>query len=764
MSDYKSDITASECIEDNMGVYADYTIGTKFPHVLDGLKPIHRRVLIVLHKKAVKEPGLQKELTVVGDVVKMHPHGDASIGQAISVMAQPFTHIAPLVFSDCNIGNYVGDAPAATRYVDVAEADIAKALFFQDINFDMLKMVPCESEQGSEPAYLIPRIPTSLLVQSFAIAIGFKTETFPLSVGDLCKMTKEYIRLRSSGVDWIPKTRAQLVKYTLPDFATASVLRNSKDLLAAYRRGDYSVPVVMDGTMQVKKDQIIISTLPPDKAFHTVTYNEGSICAKQKNSWEAQNFQQMMDFPGEETGIMKGCFKCELRRGINPFDVLATLKKKLQFTSNWKPDPRYVDEDGNMSVETPFTLMDKWYEARYAAVLGDLKQRLKDMVDQQRRLLALVVICDHLDDVYKIFKSSKDEKETVPKLVSMFKLSRYQATYLSTLKFSQMTAKGREDLLKDLEQIKKDMEELQTKFHQIPDIMIASVESFEEKFVNHPYKQEKLEFDLSRRCIAPKYIGAAIFRDNGYILVEDEKEFDQVLKDFTDPDEISFKLFSGNGHIRSIGHEEDIDCDVPKYIKSDFIDRLSDQRYTACICNKGGALITEKLIGRLDSMSSIKPIGKKFIAIYKNGTVSLENVTERVIRKNPSAGPTMKDVICVEDGMEEAIVVHANTSQPNILVFERVNLSGGQAKLHKIPVGQWMIIGVIDPTVSRVYLNIPKEVRQRCVTRHIVVDNIGSLIQLGERKFCVFGRSTAKSNFNLEPLRRKSTIMKVVPV
>lgn len=764
MQDQNEGITASKCIFDNMGIYADYTIETKFPSVYDGLKKIARRIICVLHTLATKEgESLSKELTVLGKVVKMHPHGDQSIAQAISTLAQPFTHIAPLVFSDCNIGNYVGDSPAAARYVDVAEADIAKSLFFQDVNTSMFKMIPCESELGVEPEYLIPRIPTALLVQSFAIAIGYKTETFPMCVSDLCKMTKEYIRLRSSGPNWMEKAKA-LAKYTLPDFATECFLRNSKQLLASYKKGNYDVPIVTDGLMKVTKDVITFYTLPPGKSFKTVTYAEGEICALQKNSWESQNFMQMTDFTGKkkgvkDAGIMRGEFNCELRRGVNPFHTLATLKKKLQFTSNWKPDNHYVDRHGNMTVETPLSLMDRWYGIRYGAVMGDLKQKLNDMVDKQRRLLALIIVCDHTDEVYKIFKNSTDEKETIPKLTSRFGLSRYQAAYLAGLKFSQITSKGRDALNKELADTENEMKELHAQFHLVPEIMIKHVEDFEKKFVEHPYKQAKMEIDLSRRCKIAKYIGAAVYKGDGQILVEDEKEFDEILKDFGDPDTIEFKLFDRFGDIRSIGSDEPTEYDVPKYSRASYIDRIADQKYTACMCLKGGALIADGLIGKLDNMRSILPIRKDFIAVYRNGLVTHETVTDKIIRKNPSAGASMKDVVHIGNFSVDAIVVHANSSQANVLTIERVDLSNGTAKLRKIPVGSWHILGIYTPDTDRIYLNIPNEVRQRCTVRHIVLDHISEMIKPGERLSLVFGRNTIKSNFTLEPLRRKSTIL-----
>lgn len=763
MADFRTFRDAAEEICADIETYGKYTILTKFPNNLDGLKKITRRILWVLHDKCRNDKDLQKELSIIGDVVRMHPHGDQSIGTAISVMAQPFSHIVPLVYSHCNIGNYVGDSPAAARYVDIYESDIAKTLFFQDINMDMFKMVPCESEKGTEPAYLIPRIPTALLVQNLAIAIGYKTETFPMSIGDICKMTKEFIAIRSKNVDWMLKMKP-LAKYTLPDFPTASVLRNSKQLLSEYRKGNFDVPIVMDGTMKVLKDKIIIYTLPPNKSFHTVTYNEGSICAKQKNSWEAQNFQEMIDYTGkdkkdESAGIMRGEFICTLRRGVNPFDVLAMLKKKLQFTSNWKPDNRFVDNDGNMTVETPFTLMSKWYDIRYTAVLGDLKQKLNDMVDQQRRLMALILVCDHTDEVYKIFKESKDEKDTIPKLTKRFNLTRYQAVYLASLKFAQITAKGREDLMAELEATKKMMNELQEKFHRVPEIMISHVEDFEKKYIHQVYKQEKLQYDLSRRCRIPKYIGAAIFRGNGHIMVESEDEFDQILKDFGDPDEFELKLFDKFGELRAIGSDEPTPHDLPKYFRSSYVDRVTDQKYTACICNKGGSLIASGLIGKLDNMSTIVPINKNFIAVYKNGMCQSETVNEKMIRKNPAAGPTMKDVVHIGSGGTDVIVIHANSSQPNLLMLERIDISKGAVKLRKIPVGTWKILGIYTPDIDRIYLNIPTEVRQRCATRHIVIDHIGEQIHPGEKLTMVFGRNTIKSNFDFSPLRKKSTIV-----
>ena len=760
MSDFKDETTASECVDYNMKTFADYTIATKFPNYLDGLKMIARRVIYTIHRMG---PTTHKELSVGGEVVKMHPHGDSSINTAISVMAQPFSHIVPLTFSSSNIGTYDGDDPAGARYVDVAESDAARALFFQDTNMDMIRLVPCESEIGTEPTNMIPKLPTALLIPNFAIAVGYQSKTAICSVPDLCKLTKEYIRLRASVVDWLPKVKRTLVKYMLPDFPTACVLRNGRVLIEQYRKGNFDYPALIDGIMSMTKDRIIIHTLPPDKAFRKVTFGVGSTMAKSKGSWEAQNFQQMEGFADRKQGIMQGNFECTVRRGMNPFDVLATLKKKIQFSGNWKPDRNYTDYSGRLLRETPISLLDKWYSARYNEVLGDLKQTLSSLVDQQRRLLALIIVRDHAKEVFDIHNNAKDTEVVIPILVKRFELTRYQAKFVSTLTFGQITAKGKEDLQKELDEIKRKMEELNKQFHRIPEIMIEHIESFENRFVIKPYKQGSMTFDLSRRCIVPKYIGAAVYRGNGYILIEDEKEFDKVLRDF-DPEDIDFKLFDTFGDIRAIGTDEDIgeDVDLPKYLRAGFVDRVAHFTHTACMFEKVGAMLIKGQVERQNNMKYAVPVGNEFTLITKQGYISHEKVTEKTLRKSVSAGPTMKDAIYVGPAGTDLIVIHGSSSQPNNLMIERVDVSKGPVKLRKIVVGEWKILNVVTPDTQRVYVNIPQVLRSRCSTRHLVIDNIGSLISTGQRLNCTFGRSTIKSDFDICVLRRKSTIMQAM--
>lgn len=748
MSEYKAEQTASECAESSMSVYAEDTIRTKLPNVLDGLKLLVRRILYTLHTSKKRADEVMKEATLVGRVMEYHPHGDASIAQAISKLCQPFSHTLPLVYSESNIGTYAGKPPAAARYLDVCESEIAKDIFFNDVNLNMLKMVPRETGVDTEPAYLIPRIPTSLITPIFGIALGYKTDTVGCSIEELCKLTKEYIAVRSSQIDW-PSKLTPLIKYTLPDFPTYCILRNSHQLLHEYRKGNFEAPILTDGLMVIKNDRIVINTLPPDKSYKNIKMEVGS-AIKNPSSFEAQNFQQIEDFSGKNQGVMYGQFTCFLKRGVNPFDVLATLKKHVQFTSAWKPERRYVDDEGNMSSETPLTLLDKWYQCRYAAVLGDLKQTLRNMVNEQRKLLALITVVDHTDEIVEIFKKAKCAADTVPVLCKRFKLTGMQAEYLSKLQLSDITSQGKSDLLQRLEKIRAEMKDLQDQFSKVDQLMIRSIEKFEDKYVK----------DYPRRAVIPKYIGTARYKGTGWVMLESEEEMDKILIDLNDPEVIEFNLFNRSlGIPKALGSDEGTFIgDLPKYLKAGLITNVGNEKYTVSVCDKGGALVTEGI----DTVppASVKqsiPVYDSFTAIDKQGMRRIIKVTDKIKRKNIAAGPTMKDVVYVSPIVDkECIIIHGNSSQPNRLMIEYVV---GEQKLRKIVVGQWFILAVIPVYQKRVYLNIPKDLRQRCIVRHLVLDDITSYLKPGERIECVFGKSTASSDFDIVPLRRKSTIM-----
>ena len=745
MAEFKEEESASESIATNMEVYAGDTIETKLPNIYDALKKIQRRIIWTLHVDKKKPNEKLKESSLVGRVMEYHPHGDASIAAAVTGMTQPFTYMVPMVHSMSNIGTYSGQPPAAPRYMDVMESDFAKDVYFGDMNLHMLKMVTRETGEGVEPAYLVPRIPMTLFIPSFGIAIAYRSRTVVCSLPELCAMTKRYIELRGSSMNWEKTVRSELAKYMLPDYPINCQLRNSKQLLKNYKEGNFDEKIVVDGVMTVYSDRIVVNTLPPDKDFETVTLEVGKQI-KQAGTFENTNFQQMIDFTGKKQGIMFGQFNCVVKRGVNPFDVLASLKRRLQFTSSITPERAYTTPDGKLSRETPLTLLDKWYTVRRAAVLGDLKQTLKQLINEQRKLLALIIIVDHTDEVYQIFKNSEKSTDAIPLLRKRFRLSGMQAEYIAGLSFSSITKEGKDSLLQRLEKIKAEITEFNRKFTRIGEIMIESVDKIDNKYSK----------TYPRKCIVPKYIGTACYKGTGFIMLESEEEMDAILKRFPDAESIDFELFQSRCNPCAIGCDEDVIGDLPKYFKSKLVVPTIKVANTACVHKDGGAFVIDGcgVVPPADIVQYV-PIGLSFSAILNNGERKFIDVTDKVMRKSITASPTLKDVVHVSSVVDgDSIVIHGNTSQPNRLVIERVPFGG---KLRKIVVGKWRILAEIPVSDQRVVINIPPELRSRCNARHVVFEKLSSM-QPGTRKECIFGRSDS-GDFTLQPIRRKSSIL-----
>ena len=767
MAEFKSEMTFAECAVDNMSHYTDYTVWTKLPNCIDGLKPVQRRIIWAIHVNKDFD-SLNKETVLVGDVMKMHPHGDQSIADAIVNLTQPFTHVVPLVYSESNIGSYANDGhgAAAMRYVDVCKSDAAEALFFTDTNPTTLHMVPPESEAGLEPLYLIPRIPTTMLIRSFGIASGCRSMTPAYGLSNLCKLTKEYIKLRSTCQDWQQKEKT-LCKYLIPDYATDCIVRNSKALVAAYRKGDYKFPIVTDGKMKIVYDNnsfafnIIFSTIAPNCEFHAMTQEVGSQMSTRlvKNSWEQRTFQQMEDFTGAKSGagIMRGNFNCILRRGINPFDVLAELKKRVSFSSSWVPEPSYVDNRGKKLEETPFTLLHKWYKIRNESVLGDLKQKLKQLVDRLRQLKALIIVVDHAKEVADIFRMSDTEEHAVTVLAKQFHLTNYQARYLASLKMSQITARGRDELTKDLEDIKEKIREHNKKFQRIDDIMIESIEQFEERFAKR----------FPQKCLIPKYIGYACYRDTGFIMLESLEEMDEVLKTFP-ADQVEFELFDKTDnyqYLLALGHEENLidGDDLPKYLKARSIYKYNGQKNTAAVSKDGGVLAVYGVAPATDNVSKTVLVNNQFSVITKKGEWKIVDVDDKTTRRSLNVTATLKDAVYVSDILaDECIVIHGSTSCPNYLLIERIN---HQKKLTRVVYGDWYVLAVLPVDVGRVCVNIPKELRARCQVRHVIFENLGQYLKPGQKKGFLYGRGDKQqiSHFTGTTWRRKSTIVLAKP-
>ncbi|BBD79287.1 DNA gyrase subunit A [Aerosticca soli] len=252
-------------IEDEMRQsYLDYAmsviVGRALPDVRDGLKPVHRRVLFAMNElgNAWNKP-YKKSARVVGDVIgKYHPHGDASVYDAIVRMAQPFSLRYMLIDGQGNFGSVDGDNAAAMRYTEVRMARLTHELL-ADIDKETVDFGPNYDESEQEPLVLPTRVPNLLINGSAGIAVGMATNIPPHNLSEVIAATIALIDDPSLGVD-------ELMQYIPgPDFPTAGIINGSAGIVEAYRTGRGRVLVRARARIETEangRETIIVTELP----------------------------------------------------------------------------------------------------------------------------------------------------------------------------------------------------------------------------------------------------------------------------------------------------------------------------------------------------------------------------------------------------------------------------------------------------------------------------------------------------------------------
>lgn len=253
-------------IEDEMKQsYLDYAmsviVGRALPDARDGLKPVHRRVLYAMQQLGNDwNKPYKKSARVVGDVIgKYHPHGDASVYDAIVRMAQPFSMRYPLIDGQGNFGSIDGDPPAAMRYTEVRMAKIAHELLV-DLHKETVDFVPNYDEAEQEPVVLPTRIPNLLVNGSSGIAVGMATNIPPHNLGEVLSACIALIDNPYLDMD------ALIAYIPGPDFPTAGIVNGTGGIQDAYRTGRGRIFVRARTHIEIDekggRQSIIVTELP----------------------------------------------------------------------------------------------------------------------------------------------------------------------------------------------------------------------------------------------------------------------------------------------------------------------------------------------------------------------------------------------------------------------------------------------------------------------------------------------------------------------
>ena len=441
-------ITESHLVEEMEKSYIEYAmsviVGRALPDVRDGLKPVHRRILYTMYESGLtSDKPFKKSATCVGDVLgKYHPHGDASVYDAMVRLAQDFSMRYLLVDGHGNFGSVDGDPPAAYRYTEARLSKISNEML-RDIDKDTVDWDPNFDESRKEPRVLPSRFPNLLVNGSSGIAVGMATNIPPHNL-------KEVINACICVLDDPECTLANLMEHiTGPDFPTGGIIMGRSGIRAAYATGRGKVIVRAKTEFEEfgkDRTRIIVTELP-------YQVNKRQLIKTIADQVKDKRLDGISDLR-DETDRNGMRMVIELKKDANPQVVLNNLFKQTALQSNFSIIMlALVDNQKQPKILSLRQILDEYLKYQEEVLTRRTQYDLRKAQERAHLLEGLLIAQDNIDEVIHIIRSSYDNAKQ--NLMDRFNLDDVQAQAICDMRLIALQGLNREKLeaeYKELEQ------------------------------------------------------------------------------------------------------------------------------------------------------------------------------------------------------------------------------------------------------------------------------------------------------------------------
>lgn len=489
-------------IEDEMKQsYLDYSmsviVGRALPDVRDGLKPVHRRILFAMHGAGLfHNKPFRKSAHIVGKVLgETHPHGDASVYDAMVRMAQSFSLRYPLVDGQGNWGSVDGDSAAAYRYTEARLSKISEELL-KDLEKETVQMVPNFDGSLNEPTVLPSKIPNLLINGSSGIAVGMATNIPPHNITETCTAIIQLI-------DKPELTPEQIMQYLpAPDFPTGGIICGEAGIKDAYTTGRGKITLrARTQVEETKKKTRIIITEIPYQVNKSLLVEEIANLVRDKKIIGISDLRDESNREGMRIVI-------ELRQGTNPEVLTNQLFNHTRLQTTFGIIMLVLD-DNTPKVLNIKEHIQKYIEHRQDVIRKRTAFDLKQAEDKAHILEGLIIALDNIDAIITFLKQSKNAEDAKTGLIQDYKLSEKQSQAILDMKLQRLTGleqnkireehkatleiiKALKEILaseqKILEIIKQELAEIQQKYGDVrkTQVMKAETKEFEEEELIKP--------------------------------------------------------------------------------------------------------------------------------------------------------------------------------------------------------------------------------------------------------------------------------------
>ena len=451
--------------------YLDYAmsviVSRALPDARDGLKPVHRRILFGMKELALLPPAKFKKCArIVGEVLgKYHPHGDTAVYDALARLAQDFSMRYMLVDGQGNFGSVDGDSPAAMRYTEARLAKIAGEIL-GDLDKETVDWIDNFDGTFQEPTVMPARLPNLLLMGSDGIAVGMATKIPTHNIGEIIDAVTTLIKMGSSPLTRAPLTEIEeadiqnipykeltgdftseatvddlLVHVQGPDFPTGGVIYDAEAIREVYATGKGRVvtrAVAEIEETKAGKFQIVVTEIP-------YQVNKSKLIQKIADLVRDKKLDGISDLRDESDreGMR---IVIELKKASKPKSVLNNLYKHTELQSSFPANMVALDELGTPHLMNLKTILGHYVRHRQTVIVRRSQYELKEARARIHILEGYIKALDHLDEVIKTIRGSKDTDSAKASLIAKFGFSEIQAVAILDMQLRRLSALERQKI------------------------------------------------------------------------------------------------------------------------------------------------------------------------------------------------------------------------------------------------------------------------------------------------------------------------------
>jgi DNA gyrase subunit A len=452
---YEEKILDIDVVDEMQGSFLEYAYSVIYsralPDARDGLKPVHRRIVYQMNEMGLRpDRGYVKCARVVGEVMgKLHPHGDASIYDALVRLAQPFSMRLPLVDGHGNFGSLGNDdPPAAMRYTECRMAD-ATSLMTESIDEDTVDFAPNYDGQEQEPDVLPAAYPNLLVNGSSGIAVGMATNMPPHNLGEVIAAARHLIRYPGADLD-------TLMKYVPgPDLPTGGRIVGLTGIRDAYEsgRGTFKIRATVSvEDVTARRKGLVVTELP-------FTVGPEKVITKIKdlvNAKKLQGIADVKDLTDRSHGLR---LVIEIKNGFVPEAVLEQLYKLTPMEESFGIN-NVALVDGQPLTLGLKELLEVYLDHRFNVVRRRSEFRRSKKRDRLHLVEGLLVALLDIDEVIRLIRSSDNSAQAKERLIERFSLSEIQTQYILDTPLRRLTRFDRIELESERDRLNGEIDEL----------------------------------------------------------------------------------------------------------------------------------------------------------------------------------------------------------------------------------------------------------------------------------------------------------------